>query len=61
MLGLITAINALTTSIGQLKATMDLILGQVTLIAINTTPAEDTTPDDSEPQGENEHYIIGKE
>ena len=51
MLGLITAINALTTVIGQLKATMDLILGQVTLIAINTTPAEDTTPDDSEPVG----------
>lgn len=40
MLGLISAINALTTAIGQLKATMDLILGQVTLIAINTTPAE---------------------
>lgn len=51
MLGLITAINALTTAITSLKGTMDLILGQVTLIAINTTPAEDTTPDESEPQG----------
>lgn len=50
MLGLITAINALTTSIGQLKATMDLILGQVTLIAINTTPAE-TSEDDPPAQG----------
>lgn len=51
MLGLISAINALTTAITALKGTMDLILGQVTLIAINTTPADDTTPDDSEPQG----------
>lgn len=51
MLGLISAINALTTAISGLKATMDLILGQVTLIAINTTPAEDTTPDDGEPEG----------
>ena len=42
----VTAINALTTAITSLKATMDLILGQVTLIAINTTPAEDTTPDE---------------
>ena len=48
MLGLISAINALTTVIGQ---KLDLILGQLTLIAINTTPAEDTTPDDSEPVG----------
>lgn len=39
MLGLISAINALTTAITALKGTMDLILGQVTLIAINTTPA----------------------
>lgn len=51
MLGLISAINSLITAIGQLKATMDLILGQVTLIAINTTPAGDSTQDDSEPQG----------
>ena len=58
MLGIITAINALTSAITSLKGTMDLILGQLTLIAIangqiatNTTPAEDTTPDDSEPQG----------
>ena len=49
MLGLITAINALTTAIGQLKATMDLILGQVILIAINTTPAESN---DEEPPAE---------
>ena len=40
MLGLISAINALTTAITALKATMDLILGQVTLIAANTTPAD---------------------
>lgn len=49
MYGLITAINALTTAIGQLKATMDLILGQVTLIAINTTPAGSN---DEEPPAE---------
>ena len=46
MLGLIAAVNALTTAITQLKATMDLILGQVTLIAINTTPADDSTPNE---------------
>lgn len=40
MLGLISAINALTSAITALKGTMDLILGQVTLIAVNTTPAE---------------------
>lgn len=45
MLGLISAVNALITAVGQLKATMDLILGQVTLIAINTTPAETTEAD----------------
>lgn len=49
MLGLITAINALTTAISGLKATMDLILGQVTLIAINTTPAGS---DEEEPPAE---------
>lgn len=49
MLGLISAINALTTAIGQLKATMDLILGQVTLIAINTTPA--ATAEENQPAG----------
>lgn len=58
MLGIVTAINALTTAITALKGTMDLILGQLTLIAIangqiatNTTPAGDTTPDEGEPQG----------
>ena len=51
MLGLISAINALTTAIGQLKATMDLILGQVTLIAINTTPADSSDAEPAEEVG----------
>lgn len=58
MLGIISAINALTAKLNEVKGNLDYILGQLTLIAIangqiatNTTPAEDTTPDDSEPQG----------
>lgn len=58
MLGIITAINALTAKLNEVKGSLDYILGQLTLIAIangqiatNTTPAEDTTPDEGEPQG----------
>lgn len=51
MLGLVSAINALTTAITALKATMDLILGQVTLIAINTTPAASSDAEPAEEVG----------
>ena len=42
MLGLIAAINALTAVLSD-------ILDQIEIIAVNTTPAETTTPDDTEP------------